>query len=179
MSQPYIGEIRIFAGNFPPAGWAFCDGQLMSISENDTLFTLIGTTYGGDGQETFGIPDLRGRVPVHQGTGGGVTYLIGENGGAETVTLTPNQMPIHTHALVSTATPASVGTPSGQSIFADMGPGGATNVNAFVPYTGTTQVTLAATSVSSAGGSQPHGNMQPYLGLNFIISLFGIFPSQN
>ena len=179
MSQPYVGEIRIFAGNFPPAGWAFCDGQLMAISENDTLFTLIGTTYGGDGQSTFGIPDLRGRVPTHQGTSSGQTYIIGEMAGAETVTLSPNEMPIHTHPLVSTATPASVGTPSGQSIFADMGPGGATTVNAFVPYTGTNQVTLAAASVSPVGGGQPHENMQPYLGLNFIISLFGIFPSQN
>src|SRR5947207_8300902 len=106
MSQPFIGEIRMFGGTFAPAGWAFCDGQLMSISENDTLFNLIGTTYGGDGQETFGIPDLSGRVPVHQGTSAGVTYVMGESAGVETVTLTSNQMPIHTHALVSTATPA-------------------------------------------------------------------------
>jgi microcystin-dependent protein len=178
MSQPYIGEIRIFAGNFPPAGWAFCDGQLMAISENETLFTLIGTTYGGDGQETFGIPDLRGRVPTHQGTSSGQTYIIGEMAGVETVTLSVTQIPIHTHALVSTATAASVDKPSGQSIFADMGPSGV-NLNAFVPYDGTNQVTMSPASVSPVGGNQPHENMQPYLGLNFIISLFGIFPTQN
>jgi microcystin-dependent protein len=178
MSQPYIGEIRIFAGNFAPLGWAFCDGQLMAISENDTLFTLIGTTYGGDGQETFGIPDLRGRVPTHQGSSSGQTYVIGEMAGVETVTLTTNQIPIHTHALVSTAAPASLDKPSGQSIFADMGPAGV-NLNAFVPYDGTNQVALSPASVTPVGGNQPHENMQPYLGLNFIISLFGIFPSQN
>lgn len=178
MSQPYIGEIRIFAGNFPPAGWAFCDGQLLSISENDTLFNLIGTTYGGDGQETFGVPDLRGRVPTHQGSNGGQTYIIGEMAGVETVTLTTNQIPQHTHALIATATPASVDKPSGQSIFADMGPTGV-NLNAFIPYDGTTQVTMSTASVTPVGGNQPHENMQPYLGLNFIISLFGVYPSQN
>jgi microcystin-dependent protein len=179
MAQPYVGEIRIFAGNFPPAGWAFCDGQLLSIADNDVLFQLIGTTYGGDGQSTFGMPDMRGRVPVHVGTGPGQTYVLGQSGGVESVTLSSQQMPQHTHSLVSTSTPATSEKPSGQSIFADIGPAGINNLNAFVAYDGTNQVTLAGSSVSVAGGNQPHDNMQPYLGLNFIISLFGIFPSQN
>jgi microcystin-dependent protein len=178
MSQPYVGEVRMFGGNFPPNGWRFCDGDLLAISEYDVLFNLIGTTYGGDGQSTFALPDLRGRAPVHQGTLGGVTYIIGEKAGVETVTLTPAQMPQHTHALVSTATPASSDKPSGQSIFADQGPAGV-NLNAFAPYDGTNQVTLAAGSVSPVGGNQPHDNMQPYLAINFIISLYGIYPSQN
>ena len=179
MGQPYIGEIRIFGGNFPPAGWAFCDGQLLAIAEYDTLYNLIGTTYGGDGQNTFGVPDLRGRVPVHQGNGPGQTYVIGQMGGSETVTLTAQQMPQHTHSLVSTSTPATTSTPTGQSIFADIGPAGISSLNAFVPYTGTNQVALNANSVSLAGGNQPHDNMQPYLGLNFIISLYGVYPTQS
>jgi microcystin-dependent protein len=179
MSQPYVGEIRIFAGNFPPAGWAMCDGQLMAIAENDTLFNLIGTTYGGDGQETFGMPDLRGRVPTHQGSSGGQTYVIGQQTGVETVTLTSQQLPQHTHALVSSATPATLDKPSSATIFADMGPAGNTQVNAFIPYTGASQVTLSAASVSPVGNNQPHDNMQPYLGLNFIISLYGIYPTQS
>jgi microcystin-dependent protein len=178
MSQPYIGEIRIFAGNFPPAGWAFCDGQLMAISENDTLFQLIGTTYGGDGQETFGIPDLRGRVPMHMGTGtDGIPYIQGEMAGVETVTLTSNQIPQHTHPLLVSGAAGNASTPTGQYL-SSQGPAGSTQVFAYVPYTGATQVALNPATVSPAGGNQPHDNMQPYLGLNFIISLFGIFPHQ-
>jgi microcystin-dependent protein len=156
MSQPYIGEIRMFGGNFAPAGWKFCDGDLLAISEYDMLFNLIGTTYGGDGQSTFALPDLRGRTPAHQGTNSGTTYIIGEKAGAETVTLDWNQMPQHTHALTSTATPASSDKPGSQSIFADMGPAGV-NLFAFTPYDGTNQVALAPTSVS----------------------IVGVFPSQN
>lgn len=179
MSQPYVGEIRIFAGNFPPAGWAMCDGQLMAIADNDTLFTLIGTTYGGDGQSTFGMPDLRGRAPVHSGTSSGQTYIVGQSAGVETVTLSSQQMPQHTHSLVSTATPATTNVPTNATIFADIGPAAINNLFAFKPYDGSNQVTLNATSVSPVGGNQPHDNMQPYLGLNFIISLYGIFPSQS
>ena len=179
MGQPYIGEIRIFAGNFPPRGWAFCDGQLMAISENDTLFNLIGTTYGGDGQETFGMPDLRGRVPVHQGTQSGQTYVMGELAGVESVTLTANQMAQHTHALNAASTPGSVGVPTNQTMLSTQGPTGI-SLNEYIPYDAANeQVQLSPASLTPTGGNQPHDNMQPYLGLNFIISLFGIFPSQN
>uniref|UniRef100_B0SX68 Tail Collar domain protein n=1 Tax=Caulobacter sp. (strain K31) TaxID=366602 RepID=B0SX68_CAUSK len=179
MGQPYVGEIRIFGGNFPPSGWAFCDGQLMAISENDTLFNLIGTTYGGDGQETFGIPDLRGRAPVHQGTQAGTTYVIGERAGVESVTLTANQMAQHTHPLMAASTAGSVGTPTGQTMLSSMGPTGI-SLNAYLPYDpANEQVALTPASLTPVGGNQPHDNMQPYLGLNFIISLYGVFPSQN
>lgn len=178
MTNPYVGELRIFAGNFAPQGWLMCDGQVVSISDYDTLFNLLGTTYGGDGQSTFGIPDLRGRVPVHQGSGPGQNYVMGQTGGLETVTLTSPQMAQHTHSLVSTSTPATLPKPSNQTIFADMGPPGA-NLNAYAAYAGTSQVTLAGASVSVAGGNQSHENRQPYLGVNFIISLYGVYPSQN
>jgi microcystin-dependent protein len=170
MSQPYIGEIRMFAGNFAPAGWAFCDGQLMPIAENDALFVLIGTTYGGDGQETFAMPDLRGRVPLHQGTDAGITYVIGENGGVEQVTLSTQQIPTHSHPFTASndlgSSPDPLGNVTAQSRTA--------GVDLYLEDNAT--VTLAATSIGPAGGSQPHENMQPYLGVNFIISLYGIFP---
>lgn len=178
MSQPYVGEIRIFAGNFPPYGWAMCDGQLLAISEYDTLFNLIGTTYGGDGQSTFGMPDLRGRVPVHQGSKNGQTYVIGQSTGVETVTLTSTTMPQHTHPLYAVSAPGNASTPTTQTMLSDQGPAG-TVLKAYAPYIGTNQVALAAASTTPAGGNQPHDNMQPYLGLNFIISLFGIYPSQS
>jgi microcystin-dependent protein len=165
----YIGEIRMFAGNFAPAGWAFCNGQLLSIAENDALFSLIGTTYGGDGQVTFALPDLRSRAPVHFGTGQtGTTWTLGESAGTEEVTLTVNQIPAHTHA------PGASG--SGGS---DSPAGGVPARNAAgVPQYGTTaNASLAAGALLPVGGSQPHNNMQPYLGINFIISLFGIFPT--
>ncbi len=177
MSQPYIGEIRMFGGNFPPVGWAFCDGQLMAIADNDTLFQLIGTTYGGDGQNTFGMPDMRGRVVTHMGTSSGQTYVLGQMAGAETVTLTTNQIPQHTHQVMATTATGSTGTPSSGAMLATGGPAG----TAITPYAafGGNQITMPGNSTTSAGGSQPHDNMQPYLGLNFIISLYGIFPSQN
>lgn len=170
MGTPYIGEIRIFAGNFPPNGWAFCNGQLIPISENDVLFNLIGTTYGGDGQQTFALPNLQGRVPIHFGTGaGGPTYVQGEMGGVENVTLTTQQTPIHTHALLASGDGAGAQTPDGQ-LFAR------SSTDVF-----TSQVTVTpmnAQDISPVGGNQPHENMQPFLCLNFIISLFGIYPSQ-
>jgi microcystin-dependent protein len=171
MSQPFIGEIRIFAGNFAPTGWALCDGQLIPISENDTLFNLIGTTYGGDGQETFALPDLRGRLPLHQGTGSsGTSYVIGESGGVEDVTLTTNQIPSHTHPLVATTAVGAAASPLNSV------PAASGSSNVYRP--GPAGTPLAAQAVSASGGSQPHTNLQPYLCVDFIISLFGIFPTQ-
>lgn len=166
MAQPYVGEIRMFAGNFPPAGWEFCEGQLLPISENETLFQLIGTTYGGDGEETFALPDLRGRVPVHFSG----AYQLAESGGVEQVTLSTMQIPAHSHPLV-----ASTGTGS-SSLPKDAMLAGSTSKAVY--KSGGAPVEMNATSVSPVGGSQPHENLQPYLCINFIISLFGIFPSQ-
>ncbi|MBB4098241.1 phage tail protein [Sphingomonas kyeonggiensis] len=170
--MPYVGELRIFAGTFAPLGWSFCEGQLLPISENETLFNLIGTTYGGDGQSTFGLPDLRGRVALHMGTGTGLmTYQIADKAGAEEVTLSPSQIPSHTHALLGSAGNGSQSTPENNVL--------ASSTLARL-YTGNTpSLAMAPNSISSIGGSQPHSNMQPYLCVNYIISLFGVFPSQN
>lgn len=167
MALPYVGEIRMFAGNFAPAGWMFCEGQLLPISENDTLFLLIGTTYGGDGQSTFALPDLRGRLPLHQGNG----FILAETGGAEEITLTTQQIPVHTHPFLATANVATTNAPANNAF------AGATGATIF-PY-GTDQPTtnLNPQTIGSVGGSQPHTNFQPYLCVDFIISLFGIFPS--
>jgi microcystin-dependent protein len=167
MAQPYVGEIRMFAGNFAPAGWMFCEGQLLPISENETLFQLIGTTYGGDGESTFALPDLRGRIPLHQGGG----FILAETGGAEEITLTVQQIPAHSHAFLGTANLAGGNSPTNNV------PANTTGATIF-PY-GTDQptTTLHPSSLASVGGSQPHTNFQPYLCMNFIISLFGIFPS--
>jgi microcystin-dependent protein len=171
MGQPYIGEIRIFAGTFPPNGWAFCDGQTLAISENDALFILIGTTYGGDGQSTFNLPDLRGRIPLHQGTGpGGITYVMGEMAGVEQVTLTTQQIPVHSHPMVVS------GDVSGQTDPTNHVVGSNPTIQLFRPATPT--LPMHAASVSPVGGSQPHENMQPYITSHYIISLFGIFPQQ-
>ena len=169
MSEPFIGEIRLFAGNFAPAGWALCSGQLLPISENEVLFQLIGTTYGGDGEETFALPDLQSRVPIHWGTGGGDTYQIAESFGVESVTLTTQQLPAHSHALLASNEVATLVDPAG-SVSGQTG--------TFDGYQSTLgSVPMAAQSLSPVGGSQPHDNLQPYLCLNFIISLFGVFPS--
>jgi microcystin-dependent protein len=169
--MPFIGEIRMFAGNFAPAGWAFCDGTTLPISENDTLFLLIGTTYGGDGETTFNLPDLRGRAPIHMGTGSsGTTYQLGESGGVESVTLTTNQIPQHTHALQATTATGTQPNPGGNVLANSQGP---------QPYIQEgPDGNLDAQALSTAGGSQPHDNLQPYLGINFILSLFGTYPSQ-
>jgi len=167
MAQPYVGEIRIFAGNFAPAGWMFCEGQLLPISENETLFQLIGTTYGGDGESTFALPDLRGRTPIHQGNG----FILAETGGAEEITLTISQIPNHGHPMIA-STNVSQDTSPGGKILGQAG-GGA------LPYIQDTPDTnLNAQAVSMIGGSQPHTNLQPYLCVNFILSLFGLFPTQ-
>ena len=170
MAQPYVGEIRMFAGNFAPAGWMFCEGQLLPISENETLFNLIGTTYGGDGQSTFALPDLRGRVPLHFGTQGGNTLQLAETGGVETVTLTVSQIPQHSHPLLATTTLATQQNVAG-NVLAE-----ATLFNPYINANPTAP--MAPQAVGSTGGSQPHDNFQPYLCVDFIISLFGIFPSQ-
>lgn len=173
MSDPFIGEIRMFGGNFAPAGWAFCNGQLMAISENDALFTLIGTTYGGDGQETFGLPDLQGRVPVHAGQGPSITqnYQLGEKAGSEQVTLTTQQLPIHNHGWLASNDPSNSLIPTSNVV--------STPLNITPYFAGAASVPLNAQSLQPVGGSQPHDNMMPFLCVNFIISLFGIFPSQS
>jgi microcystin-dependent protein len=168
MAQPYVGEIRMFAGNFAPAGWMFCEGQLLPISEYETLFNLIGTTYGGDGQSTFALPDLRGRLPLHQGNG----FILAETGGVEEITLTVSQIPAHSHPLLATGNLATVTSPQGNVA----AKASVVNVSAYGTDQPTTPVSPA--SVTAVGGSQPHTNFQPYLCVDFIISLFGIFPSQ-
>jgi len=165
MPEPYVGEIRMFGGNFAPAGWSFCDGQLMPISQNDVLFTIIGTTYGGDGQETFALPNLQSRVPMHSGNG----FVLGEAAGTESVTLTTQQIPVHTHAMIATAEIGSSNSPSG-NILAQCA---AVKIYTEAPP----NVALNPQTVTPAGGSQPHENMQPFLVISFIISLFGRFPS--
>ena len=165
MAQPYVGEIRMFAGNFAPAGWAFCDGQLLPISENETLFQLIGTTYGGDGQSTFALPDLRGRIPLHQGNG----YILAETGGAEEVTLTVNQIPAHNHTFMASTSTGVDANASFKTL------AGSPNVRVYRPQVPNSN--MEASAIASVGGNQPHTNFMPYLCIDFIISLFGIFPS--
>jgi microcystin-dependent protein len=165
MAQPYVGEIRIFAGNFAPAGWMFCEGQLLPISENETLFQLIGTTYGGDGESTFALPDLRGRLPIHQGNG----FILAETGGAEEITLTVNQIPAHTHALLASGDVGDQINLANQLTSNSNG--------ALIYIEDPPSVNMNPQDIGSVGGSQPHTNFQPYLCVDFIISLFGIFPS--
>lgn len=173
MSTPFIGEIRMFGGNFAILGWAFCSGQLVPISQNDALFALIGTTYGGDGQQTFGLPDFRGRLPVHMGNlSGGGSYTIGQQAGSETVTLNANQLPAHQHPIPVNSNGSSSGNPAGNII-------AKTPTSAFASGA-TTDVTLSPASLPApSGGGQPHSNMMPYLCVTFIIAMEGIFPSRN
>jgi len=165
MAQPYVGEIRMFAGNFAPAGWMFCEGQLLPISENETLFQLIGTTYGGDGESTFALPDLQGRLPIHQGNG----FILAETGGAEEITLTVSQIPAHSHVLLASSDPGNTPNPAGNVI--------GTPLTATPFLNAQANAVFSPQAISPVGGSQPHTNMQPYLCVNFIISLFGLFPS--
>jgi microcystin-dependent protein len=165
MSQPYVGEIRMFGGNFAPTGWAFCNGQLLAISQNETLFNLIGTTYGGDGQTTFALPNLQSRVPMHQGNG----FVLAQTGGVETVALSISQIPLHTHPAQATSGGGTSNNPASNvwanwtgSQYSDQGAGSAMNAGV----------------IGSIGNGLPHDNMMPYLAVNFIISLFGVFPSQ-
>jgi microcystin-dependent protein len=165
VSSPFVGEIRMFGGNFAPAGWAFCNGALMAIDQNDTLFNLIGTTYGGDGQSTFALPNLQSRVPVHVGPG----FSLGQAGGAETVTLTTSQIPAHSHVPQCNNVGGSQSSPAG----------GLWAKSTLDDYTSSSPtLSMSPAAIGSAGGSQPHDNMIPFLVVNFILSLFGIFPSQ-
>jgi microcystin-dependent protein len=166
MAQPYVGEIRMFGGNFAPAGWQFCDGTLLPISEFETLFNLIGTTYGGDGQVNFAVPDLRGRLPIHQGGG----FTLAETGGAEEITLTVSQIPAHTHPMLASSSIANDPNPNNNVM------GEPSLFTTFIAANPT--VAMSPLFISSVGGSQPHTNFQPYLCVSFILSLFGIFPSQ-
>jgi microcystin-dependent protein len=172
MAQPFIGEIRMFAGNFAPAGWAFADGQLMPISQNDALFILYGTTYGGDGQETFALPNLQSRVPIHMGNGpDGVNYQLGEAAGTESVTLTTQQIPVHNHTLIASTTAALTGDPTNKLF------GQSPQIAYFIEAD--PEVNFNAATIAPVGGSQPHENCQPFLCINYIVSLFGLFPQQN
>jgi microcystin-dependent protein len=171
MTDYFIGEIRIFGGNFAPAGWAFCDGSLLAIAENDTLFTLIGTTYGGDGESTFALPDLRGRGPVHAGRLGGTgpQYIAGEAAGVEEVTLVPQQLPVHSHPATAGGAPTAT-TPAGATWSSQ-------STNAFAA--GPATAAMAPGAIATSGHSQAHDNMPPYVAVTYIIALQGIFPPQN
>jgi microcystin-dependent protein len=172
MPEPYIGEVRMFAGNFAPVGWMFCEGQTLSIAENEVLFTLIGTTYGGDGESTFNLPNLSSRVPLHMGTGSsGDTYTLGQQGGTEAETLTVQQIPTHTHALMASTALGTTPNPVG-SILAQA----PASIQLYIEDA--PAANLSAAAIQPVGGSQPHTNVQPFLCINYIISLFGIFPSQ-
>lgn len=162
---PFVGEIRLWPGTFEPSGWMFCDGRLLDIAQYETLFYLIGTTYGGDGQFTYGLPDLRGRAPVHVGTG----YTLGEMGGEEQTTLLETQLPSHSHV-------ARAGSAAGTSD-SPVGLVPARNAAGVFQYNSIAHTTLSSTSTQPVGGGQAHPNMQPYVGIHFIISLFGIYPS--
>lgn len=170
MSEPYIGEIRMFAGTYAPLGWMFCEGQNVPIAENEALYSLIGTTYGGDGQVVFKLPDLRGRVPVHQGNLFGTPFQPGMSAGSESVALTTSQMPSHTHACLASSSPADSSNPAGQVL--------AETVSSTPYFQGQPQLSLASASVNLAGGNFAHSNMQPFLCVHFIIATQGIFPSR-
>jgi microcystin-dependent protein len=173
MSTPFIGEVRIFAGNFAPVGWMFCNGQLLAISQYDALYALIGTTYGGDGQTTFALPDLQCRVPLHFGTGPGLSSrVLGESGGTEQVTVNTSQMPAHTHPPLALGSTGSSSTPGG-NVWAGVSAGAIYNATDTAPA-----ALMNASAVLPVGGSQPHDNIQPFQCVNFIIAVEGIFPTQ-
>jgi microcystin-dependent protein len=169
MSEAYVGEVRLVGFNFAPYGWAICNGALQSIADNNTLFNLIGTIYGGDGQQTFGLPDLQGRVPIQQGSNGFSTYVIGAKGGVEQVTVTLNQFPSHTHPLQASSTNAGTNVPTNNTLGAGVS-----------AYTNTAPSIVLNNAMigPSGGGNLPHENRQPYVVLNWVISLLGIYPSQ-
>jgi microcystin-dependent protein len=172
MSEPFVGEIRMFAGNFAPRGWAFCDGQLLAVSQNDALFSLLGTIYGGDGRTTFGLPDLRGRIPLHQGTGPGLSpRRLGSKSGAEKETLTTNQLASHGHDWNANTADGLDGTPQGKVLAKPVG------FRFWEPSAQNTD--LASSTITNTGGSQPHTNLMPTLCVNFIIALVGIYPSRH
>lgn len=171
MSEPFVGEIRMFAGNFAPRGWAFCDGQLLAVSQNDALFSLLGTVYGGDGRTTFGLPDMRGRLPLHAGQGPGLSERrLGSKGGSEQETLTVNQLPSHGHPFQGTAGTATTRDTVGNS---------PAEAQADVYVQDLSPIPLSSQAISQVGGSRSHSNLMPYLCVNFIIALFGIYPSRH
>jgi microcystin-dependent protein len=174
MSEPFIGQIMMFGGNFAPRGWALCNGQLLSIAQNTALFSILGTTYGGNGQTTFALPNLQGRLAMHPGNGPGLTpRTLGETAGSETVTLVNNQMPAHNHLLACTSNPASQTQPEGHIL-------GAESASATQVYSSEQpNQNMNPMSISASGGSQPHDNMPPFQCVNYIIALEGIFPSRN
>lgn len=173
MSEPFVGEVRMFAGNFAPRGWAFCDGQLLAVSQNDALFSLLGTIYGGDGRTTFGLPDLRGRVPIHAGSGPGLSpRRLGAKGGAENVTLTVNQLPSHSHTFQASKEPGLLPNPSSDTVLAT------SNVIELFAEDSQDQ-NMATAAITNIGGSRSHSNLQPFLCINYIIALFGIYPSRH
>ena len=164
MSDPYVGEIRMFGGNFAPNGWFLCQGQLLQISDYDTLYSLLGTTYGGDGEENFQLPDLQSRLPVHAGSG----YTLGQTGGVETVTLTQQQLPVHSHQALAASSGDGLTSPAGNAW---------RNFGRAAYSTATPNAAMSAAALSPSGGGQPHDNMPPYLVINFIIAWSGIFPA--
>jgi microcystin-dependent protein len=175
MSEPFVAEIRIFAGNFAPRGWAFCDGQLLPVSQNTALFSLIGTTYGGDGRSTTALPNLEGRVPMHPGRGPGLTSRrLGQRGGVETVTLSEAQMPNHNHSQMASAENGGFGSLTTQMALARSRGG-----NLYQTNTNSNLVPMDPRSLPSTGGSQAHNNMQPFLAINFVIALVGLYPSRS
>jgi len=177
MAEAFLGEVRLVGFNFAPQGWALCDGQLLSIAQNNALFALLGTTFGGDGVSTFALPDLRGRVPVHQGQGSGLSpYNPGQTGGAETVALVTTQMPAHSHSVAANSNPGGAGSPIGNFTAAIPDPNSGAPFNAFAT---SANGAMNAGVLGVTGGSQPHPNLQPYLCANFIIALQGIFPSRS
>jgi microcystin-dependent protein len=177
VADPFIGEIRLFAGNFAPAGWAFCAGQIVAISGNEALYQLIGTTYGGNGQSNFALPNLQSRVPVHAGTGAGSSYSLGQTGGVETVSLTVQQMPSHNHTLGASTTGQTLAPATNTLLGAATAPGqpGSTYVYRAAPE----NATLNPSTILNSGSSQPHTNIQPYVAVNYIIALYGRFPTQS
>lgn len=177
MADPFVGEIRIFAGNFPPKGWAFCNGQILPLSQNTALFSLLGTNYGGDGKSNFALPDLQGRVPLGQGQGPGLSsYELGQSAGTRTVTLLQNEIPGHAHQVYGASSAGNTESP-GNTLWADT-PGAETG-QAYGTPGAQDWVSMHPNAMFPAGGSQPHNNMQPYLGLTFIIALQGVFPPRS
>jgi microcystin-dependent protein len=178
MADPFVAEIRIFAGNFAPTGWAFCNGQIMAISQNTALFSLLGTTYGGNGQSTFALPNLQGSAPLQAGQGSGLSQrVLGEPGGQPGVTLLPTEMPAHTHTLQANAIGGDVNSPA-NAVWAKAHTG-KSPINVYNDSVATNSTTMNPGMLAAAGGSQPHNNMPPYLALNFIIALQGVFPSRS
>src|SRR5687768_9403229 len=174
MADPFVAEIRIFPFNFAPRGWAWCNGQLLPLSQNTALFSLLGTTYGGDGKSTFALPDLEGRVPMHPGQGPGLSlHDLGETGGSETVTLLESEIPSHNHGLMAQAAPADTNLPTDSSLARVIG------ATPYLPPAGAPLVPMSPSALSPAGGDQPHNNLQPYLTLYFNIALQGVFPPRS